>query len=183
MNDSQISVRYAKALFKSAIEQDLIDGIYQEMLIILDACKIQEFVYLLETPAVSGEQKCNIAMEILKGKISKLTGTLIKLVMSNKREMYLPGIARHYKALYKKHKGIKSASLVTAFAIDDKTKENLIQLIKQAMNAEIEMSSEVDETVLGGFILTIEDQQYDASIATSLKKIKKQLLDTSVIKN
>ena len=55
-------------------------------------------------------------------------------------------------------------------------------LIKNAYDSDVELSSSVDEDVIGGFVLTIEDLQYDASVASSLKKLKKQLLQTSIEK-
>ena len=54
------------------------------------------------------------------------------------------------------------------------------ELIRKAYDAEVELSSAVEEDVIGGFVLTIEDMQYDASVASNLKKIKKQLLQTSI---
>jgi F-type H+-transporting ATPase subunit delta len=137
----------------------------------------------LETPSVTGEQKCDITFQILKDKICDLTRALIKLVMENNRETYIPGIARNYVAIYKTHKGIKTASLVTAATVDESTRHRLMDMVRKALNADVDLSASVDESVLGGFILTIEDQQYDASVASNLKKIKKQLLETSVIKN
>ena len=182
MNDSQISVRYAKALFKSAQESDQADKIFADMEMMLDTCKVKEFKEMLEMPVISSEQKYKITIEVFKARISALTESLIKLVMDNRRENYLPGIARHYLALYKKHKGIKTASILTATTIDDSALKRLKEIVKKALKADVDLSSAVEESVIGGFILTVEDQQYDASVASGLKKMKKQLLETSVIK-
>jgi F-type H+-transporting ATPase subunit delta len=46
----------------------------------------------------------------------------------------------------------------------------------------VELTSSVDGDVIGGFVLTIEDMQYDASVASSLRKMKKQLLQSSIEK-
>ena len=48
--------------------------------------------------------------------------------------------------------------------------------------ASLKLSSSVNEDVIGGFVLTIEDMQYDASVASKLRKMKKQLLQTSIEK-
>ncbi|HDR68706.1 MAG TPA: ATP synthase F1 subunit delta [Bacteroidaceae bacterium] len=181
MNESQISVRYARALFKSALEKNLPDRIYEDMVLLLEISKVKEFNSMIEAHTISNRQKYDITSEILKGKISSLSDSLIKLVIDNNRELYLPGIARYYKTLYKKYSGIKSVLMVTASSIDRSIKDNLKQLLEKALKTEIELSSEVDKSIIGGFILTIGDQQYDASVAASLKKIKKQLFETSVI--
>jgi len=183
MNDSHISVRYAKALFKSALDKNQIDRVYKDMAVITELCGVKDFMHVIETPSINSRQKKEVTLGILKGKISELTNALINLVLENKRESYLPAIARNYAAIYKLHKGIKSASLITASAIDESTVGKLKDMVEKAMKSEVELSTTVDDSILGGFVLTVEDQQYDASISSGLKKIKKQLLESTVTKN
>jgi F-type H+-transporting ATPase subunit delta len=114
--------------------------------------------------------------------LSELSLSLVNLVIENKRELHLAGIARNFNALYRKNQGIRTASLVTASPVDDASMKAIKTMIKKAYNSDVELSTLVDEDVIGGFVLTIEDQQYDASVANSLKKMKKQLLQTSIVK-
>jgi F0F1-type ATP synthase delta subunit len=55
----------------------------------------------------------------------------------------------------------------------------LIRLIKlkfeQKTDTSIEMTTNVDADLIGGFIFTIDGNQYDASIASKLSSFKKQL--------
>jgi F-type H+-transporting ATPase subunit delta len=106
----------------------------------------------------------------------------MELVIRNKREIYLPEIARNFKELYRKAKGIRSATLVTAYPVEEEEVEKLRKLIRNAFNEEVELTKSLDEEIIGGFVLTIEDMQYDASVARNLRKIKNQLLQTSIEK-
>jgi F-type H+-transporting ATPase subunit delta len=56
------------------------------------------------------------------------------------------------------------------------------KLIKKAYDAEVELTASLDGDLIGGFMLTIEDMRYDASVASNLRKLKKQLLQTSIEK-
>ena len=47
MNESQISVRYAKALFKSAVEQKILDSVNKDMDLLAETCKLDDFQYML----------------------------------------------------------------------------------------------------------------------------------------
>jgi len=183
MNESQISVRYAKALFDSASEKGLLDRVYSDMGLLSETCRLDDFQYMLAVPSLKPSQKCKMVESILESSISELSLALINLVIQNKREIYLPGIARNFRDLYRKAKGIRSAMLVTARPADESAKKRIGELIGKAFDSEVELSSAVDEEVIGGFILTIEDQQYDASVASSLKEIRKQLLQTNIEKN
>ncbi len=182
MNESQISVRYAKALFQSAFEQQLLDNVYKDMEVLTNTCKLEDFQYMLEVPTLQPSQKIKLAGDIFEKYFSKISLSMINLVIKNKREAYLPGIARFFRDLYRKEKGVRIATLVTAQPVDESAMNNIRKLIKKAYDSEVELSSSMDGDVIGGFILTIEDMRYDASVASNLRKLKKQLLQTSIEK-
>jgi len=182
MNESQISVRYAKALFQSAREQEKLDAVYKDMELVSDTCKIEDFQDMLMMPSLQVSQKSQLARAVFQQHLSELSLSLINLVIENKREAYLPGIARNFRDFYRKHQGIQSASLVTATAVDESARKSILDLIKKTYDSAVELSASVDEDVIGGFVLTIGDLQYDASVASSLKQMKKQLLQTSLEK-
>ena len=73
---------------------------------------------------------------------------------------------------------ISSASLVTAEPVEDAALKRIKALLSKAYDAKIELSTKVEKDVIGGFVLTIEDMQYDASVSTSLRNFRKQLLQT-----
>jgi F-type H+-transporting ATPase subunit delta len=182
MNESQISVRYAKALFQSASEQQLLDMVYVDMEVLSSTCKLEDFQYMLVVPTLQPSQKISMCKTIFEKQLSKVSVSMINLVIKNRRETYLPGIARYYRDLYRKEKGVRSATLVTAQAVEEAAITGIRKMIKKAYNAEVELTSSVDGDLIGGFILTIEDMRYDASVASNLRKLKKQLLQTSIEK-
>ena len=182
MNESQISVRYAKALFQSAAEQKQLDAVYKDMELLSDTCKLEDFHFMITMPSLQVSQKCQMVDAIFKTHLSELSLSMINLVIKNKREVYLPGIARNFSELFRKSKGIRTAKLVTAAPVDDAAIKAIRELIKNAYDSDVDLSSSVDEDVIGGFVLTIEDVRYDASVASSLKLIRKQILQTSIEK-
>lgn len=182
MNESQISVRYAKALFQSALEKKVLEKVYEDMKLLFDTCKIEDFNYMLISPSLRESKKYRLVETILDKYISEISMAMIKLVIKNNREIYLPGIARNFGEMYRKSRGIRSVSLVTAREVDESVKERISELIRKTYQSEVELTATVDKDVIGGFILRIGDRQYDASVATSLKKMKEQLLQTCLEK-
>ena len=176
MNESQISVRYAKALFKSAIDKKILDSVNKDMDLLAETCKLDDFQYMLELPSLQPSQKIKFISSVFAKKMSDTSLALIHLVIKNKRESYLPGIARNFRDLYRTEKGIRSAELVTALEVDDSTIKSIRELIKKSFDSDVELSASVNEDLIGGFVLKIEDQQYDSSVANNLKRMKKQLL-------
>lgn len=182
MNDSQISVRYARALFKSALDSKELDLVYQDMKLVLQTCEIAELKEMLDLPTLKGSEKQKLIAALLEKHISSRSMALINLVVSNRREAFLSGIARNYEQIYRRHKGIRSATLRTATQLDEEALEGIRDLIIKAYDSEVELGNTVDEKLLGGFILTIDDRQYDASLSSGLRRIRKELLETRIEK-
>jgi len=182
MNESQISVRYAKALFQSASGQQVLDKVYKDMEVLTSTCRMEDFQHMLVVPTLQPSQKVKLLRAIFEKHLSTISLSMIDLVVKNKREAYLPGIARYFRELYRKEKGVCTATLVTAQAVDESEMNAIRKLIKKAYDSEAELTTEVNVDVIGGFVLTIEDKRYDASVASNLKKLKKQLLQTSIEK-
>ena len=176
MNESQISVRYAKALFKSAVEKKIRDSVNKDMELLAETCKLDDFQYMLELPSLQPSQKFKFISSIFAKKMSDTSLALINLVIKNRRESYLPGIARNFRDLYRTEKGIRSAELVTALEVDDSIIKSIRELITKSFDSDVELSASVDKDLIGGFVLKIEDLQYDSSVASNLKRMKKQLL-------
>lgn len=177
MNTNRVTVRYAKALFNLALEEKVAEQINQDMLLIGEATKVPDFKNFLESPVVVPSKKQAIFNDLFKGKLNNLSNRFFKLLSENKREMYLTAIARNYNDLYRKFYGIKSVQLITAFAIDDTLKNEIANIIATQFKTKVEMTEQVDKEIVGGFVLTVEGMQFDASVTTKLKDIKSELLD------
>lgn len=176
MKVGKIAVRYAKALFMSSKDRDVLEAVREDMELILAAVTgIPDLRKLLESPVIEAGKKTSVLLSIFEGKISDLTLDFIRLVTGNNREDYLDGISRHYIKLYKEEKGIKIASVETAAPLTKELRQEMIALIKKAFKAEIELHEEVKSELIGGFVLRVEDQQLDASVRGKLIRIKKEL--------
>jgi len=164
MNESQISVRYAKALFHLAEENRVLDRINQDMELLSETCRMEDFRYLLALPSLQASRKQIIVESVLKAHVNEESMSMIGLVIKNNREVYLPAIARNFGDLYRKAKNIRSASFVTAAAVGNEVIEHIRKLVSDTYQSEVDLNT---------------DLRYDASVSGSLRKMKKQLLKSS----
>lgn len=176
MNDSKISVRYAKALFESASEKKVLDEVRRDMDEIQTICRLPEFQYLVTTPVMKESQKCDVINTILGKSIHPLSLSLLNLVFQNGRELFIEAIARNYVDFYKKSMGIKTATFTTAAPMPDSMHLQVKKIIEETLNSTVELKTEQKEELIGGFIIRLDNQQYDASVLSSLKSVRKQLL-------
>jgi F-type H+-transporting ATPase subunit delta len=180
MNDSKISVRYSKALFQTALEKKNIDRVNDDMIFISEILTAREAREFLSNPVIPPSKKSAIFHKMFEGNIENISLSLIDLTVKNGRESFLPSIARNFIHDTLKYKGITEATLTTAIAVDPKIKKQVSDFISKVFSTKVELHEMVKPEIIGGFILRIEDNLIDASVKNKLRKIKKELLGSSV---
>lgn len=180
MNDSKISVRYSRALFQLALEKKIIDNVNQDMIFIAGICKTTEAKEFLHSPVIIPSKKNSIFHKMLDGNVEPITLLLIDLIVKNGRESFLPAIARVFIHETLKYKGITESVLTTAVKVDEKVRNQVIALISEVFSTKVELAENIDPEILGGFILRVDDNYIDASIKNKLRKIRKELLGSTI---
>jgi len=181
MSDSKISVRYARSLFLLAKEKGILDEIRIDLELLGESIQtIEDFQYLINSPVLKQSDKGRIFHQIFNGRLNIYTLNFFDLLLKNKREIFLKDISRNFLDLCRKEKGIKNALFVSAHALTSSQREEVQILIQKSFNSAVELTEKVDEKLIGGYILRVDDQQIDSSISTRLAIIKQELLNTLV---
>ena len=181
MNQSKIAVRYAKALFQLALEKNKLDAVYADVAMVSQALKdFSQFSLYLKSPVVKPSQKLALIRKAFTGNIDGISLSFLALLVQNKRENHLEDIIRRFFDVFREYKGIKSALITTAVPLNEQVKEKFHALLSSIYKTGIELQAAQDASIIGGFVLKVGDQQYDASVATGLKRIKTALLTESL---
>jgi F-type H+-transporting ATPase subunit delta len=175
MNESKISVRYARALFQSAAEKKQLDKVFTDMLYISEICRINDVKEVLESPTIIPSKKKTILHAILEKNIEKITLSLVDLLIKNGRESYLPAVARVFRDETLKYRGITETYLTTAVTVNNKIKKQISDLVSSVFKTKVDLIENVDSEIIGGFILKVNDNYIDASVRNKLRKIRKGL--------
>lgn len=162
MNAGLIAARYASALLLFAKEEQAEDRVYEDSRIFLDALQ-----------AAEGPCPAEDMTGCIEG-LSEPMQKFITLVLRNKRAEYLPAILNAYRDRYRKEKGITRAWLTTA-ADNPDLADKLGRLMKEHGFSKVDFKTETDPALIGGFVMQIEDKRLDASVASQLKNIRKEL--------
>jgi F-type H+-transporting ATPase subunit delta len=182
MNEGLISSRYAKMLFDLSSDKNVVDPVRNDFEYIYSLIRdIKELDKYLENPVVRPAQKLEM-FHILFAGVQPVTFSFLELLLKNNREGILGHIAHRFIQEYKERKGIQQGSLVTSVAISDDMRKKILEQMDKVFKCKIELQCEVDERLIGGFVFRLEDQQFDASIATKLHSLHRNLLNTQVKK-
>lgn len=178
MNQSKIHVRYAKALFQLALEKGVLDEVKKDIdLLFKIFSEHDDFIGLSSNPVIKGEAKRRIYQALFSRHIHALTFSFIELLLENKREEFIPDIARRFIFLYKKEKNILSVTLTSSEKLGKESVDLILSRLKDLFGCEVEFDLKTDETLIGGFQLKIDDMLVDASVKGELKKIRSDLID------
>ncbi len=172
MSASTIAGRYAKSLMEACVEKNNVDAIYNDIKGIKDTLDNKDLSLLLKSPIINGSKKINVMNAIYSGKVDPLTLDFIKLVVNKGREAYLPNMCDAFINQYREKNNIASAKVITA----TKLTEEKLNSIKASLNLQatsFEIEEEVDESLIGGFIIEMGDKRYDSSVKHKLNKLRK----------
>jgi len=176
MNDSRLASRYAKALFQIAKERNQVETVKQDLSKLtglLTDCP--EFKWLLDSPVIMSSDKARMAEKALSGAVEPVTLEFLKLLIRHRRENNLFSTCRMFMELYKTDQGILEARIESAVSLDVKFLDGLKMRLEESSHQKIDLKTETNEDLIGGFVLTLEDQQLDASVQSKLKRIRQEL--------
>jgi F-type H+-transporting ATPase subunit delta len=177
MSENKSASRYAKSLIDLSIEQNALEEIRNDMVLIEQViAESSELETILENPVIPLDKKYSILEAIFNKNVHAITKSYLKLVVSKGRAAILFDTAKAFTRQYNVIKGIVTAEVSTATALTDANKAEIVAIVKREMGAkEVLIKEKLNEKLIGGFILKVGDKQFDASIAGSLNKLKKEL--------
>lgn len=175
MSDLLLSKRYAQALFDLALEFKVEKEVKNDLNLVKETIiASKDLKSFLKSPVVKPEKKEKVVRAIFTGKVQPLTDKFIALVVKHRRESLLIFIAQEYIEIYKEYNNITTIELTTAVPVEAELRDRVIKVIEQKTGANIELIEKTDERIIGGFILRTGDKEYDSSLRSSLKKLKKE---------
>jgi F-type H+-transporting ATPase subunit delta len=178
MLNPRLASRYAKSLIDLAVEQDSLETTLQDVQLIDATIRgSHEFATLLRSPVIKADKKDAIIEAIFTTRLSPLTRAFVKLLTLKGREDTLAQMATSFISQYRTMKHISQVRLITAAPVSEAVKEQISARVAASMPGQrIELTTDVQPELVGGFVLEMDDKLVDASIRRDLNDIKKQFL-------
>ena len=178
MTSQRVASRYAKSLVDLALERNQLDRTKQDVDQLLAMAENRDFALLLSSPVVNPGKKQSVLATLLdRVGADELTKAFVRIVVNKGREGDLVGILRSFNEQFRKLRHISTVKLTSATALDDATLADIkSKLIARGMTeANVDINTQIDPSLLGGFVLEFDGQIYDASVAHKLREMKKDL--------
>ncbi len=175
MKTGRIAIRYAKALFDLAVEQNVLEVVHSDMDVMHKVCvSNKDFRLLLQSPIISQDKKISVFKALFAESFNFMSFRFLEIIIKKRREVAIDEIAEEFINMYKDKHNIKTVYLKTATAPSVSLIENIKQMLVKQLNANIELVQTVIPNLIGGFVLSVDDRQYDASVRRNINRLKKE---------
>ena len=176
MSATKLASRYAKSLLDLAQERNEVEQTLADVQLLQETTKHREFYLLLKSPIVNKAKKKQILDALFDDKMGKMTNGYFDLLLAKGREAYIPEICTEFISQYNSIKQIAALNIKTAVQLDAATVEAIKQklIASKVSTPNVEVTTEVDAELIGGFVLEFDHKQYDASVAYQLDELAKE---------
>ena len=178
MSDGLIPRRYAKALYKFAVENGDAKEIYELLKkLSFRYTAIDELKRAVLNPEISDEDKGAFMLKLVGGKSGSSLDKFLLLCVRNNRAEYLQKISLAYVDLYREAHNIAHVVVSTATELPEKEFDAIIDIVKKRLgDMTLEIEKVIDPSLIGGFTVNIDGLVLDASVKRELNDLRLQLL-------
>jgi len=175
MASTRAAIRYAKAILDLANSKGVAEAVNNDMKLIASTIESNlELSTFIQNPTTRVDVKESALLEVFAN-VNGITKGLFHLLFENKRFEILDAIAVQYGKVFDESNGVEVAKVTTAIPMDAALEAKVLAKIATLSDKKITIENIVDPAIIGGFILRIGDQQYNASVANRLQVLKREL--------
>jgi F-type H+-transporting ATPase subunit delta len=166
---------YAEALFEVGRDKGKLDALQQQLAQLADAVdRDRELQVFFFSPYLSSAEKQEGIARAITGAEPELINFL-ELLVDKQRMTEIFRIRREFEELWKQENRRIDVTVTSAVELDPAVVERIGQEVERQTGDEVDLSSKVDGSILGGIVLQVGNMVLDASIRSRLEKLRKSV--------
>ncbi len=162
---------YAKAVFAEASEKNALDAWSDDLSVLAAFAVDADMAKLIKHPALTSTQQADALIDVCGDKLNEAAKNLVAVLAENKRLALLPEIAELYEELKAQLQNTVDVVVTSAFALSDAQADKLATALKARLQCDVRLTSEIDESLVGGAIIRAGDLVIDGSVTGKLSKL------------
>lgn len=162
---------YAKAVFAEAGEKSALDAWSDDLAILAAYAADADMAKVLVHPSLTAEQKIQALTDVCGDKLNEAAKNLVAVLAENKRLALLPEIAELYEEMKAQLQNTVDVVVTSAMELTSGQAEKLAAALKAKLQCDVRLTSEVDESLIGGAIIRAGDLVIDGSVIGKLSKL------------
>jgi F-type H+-transporting ATPase subunit delta len=169
--------RYARALLDLALRAQAAESLRDELRAAVQLLEREvDLREALAHPALTAEKKRQLVEAVWQGGAGDLLVRLLVLLAARNRVALLPAISAAFGQEWNQHRGVLSAEVASAVALDDLQAKAIQVAVERLAGKPVELSHRVEPGLLGGLRLSLAGRVYDGSVRGRLQSLRQTLL-------
>jgi len=136
------------------------------------------FASFLQNPAVGSEQRIAAVKRIFAGRVNPLVLNLMGVMNEKGRLGSLGEVCDAYDELLEQQLGKIEVDVTVARRLGPEELEDVRRRISAAMKRDAVVHQYVDESIIGGIIIRVQDQLIDGSVKKQLETLRRKMLSS-----
>ena len=181
-DNNTVARPYAQAIFEIADGAGLLAEWSESLAIAAQLLGDRGLADYLQDPAFNDRQRLDFLTGLFdKAGSAKLAGgdakgtNFLKLLIENDRVAVLPEIAEHFDALKAKVENSVDAVVTSAVALSERQLEEVAGSLKARLGRDVRITTEIDETLIGGAVIRAGDVVIDGTLRARLEGLANAL--------
>lgn len=170
---SGISKEYAAALFDLACESGSEAGIGEGLAFAAAVLNSDpQILDFLAAPNIPKAERVGVIESALKAHVPEYVMSFAQLLCEHGHIREIAGCASDYEELLNAARGLSTARVVSAVELTEDEKRQLRERLSAKTGREIRLECSVDETLLGGLVVTLDGKVIDGSLKHRLNEVR-----------
>jgi len=171
-----VAKRYAQAALAVAKEHGQLTHWEQRLRDLIQVAEDADLEEFVENPAIPLEAKVQVIERLFPDEDDRYLRNLLILLLERGRWHQLRDVVEAFQQLLREERGVLDVELVTAVPLEEAEIERVRQQLETRLGRPVQLRTTVDPELLGGAVLRIGDEVFDASVRTQLTGLRRQLI-------
>ena len=171
---SVVSDIYSKALFNAAKSKDVLQTVVGDIKSLESLFAVSpDILQVFQNKSIEKKELSDAVDAIIKQKsINIVTGNFLKTLINARKFSFIIDIFHHFHQLVKIDQNEVSVVVTSARALEKKQVAEITDILKQKIGKTISMHERINPDLIGGMIVQVGTEIYDASIRAQISEIK-----------
>ncbi len=171
------SKNYAEALFAIGEKMNSCEKFYNELSSVIEILYVsKDLNEFLNNPLISHSDKKDVIYKVFGKDFDLQIVNLLNVLVDNNRTQLIKTICECYEKIYDKKNSVSKIEIISAIELSQDNKTRLVEVLSGRLGQKIVPEYKINEEIIGGLIIKIQDTFIDLSLENRIKTMKKQLI-------
>jgi F-type H+-transporting ATPase subunit delta len=167
---------YARAAFSQGLDETSGLATWSRMLEMLSATIQNDTVRsTLENPLLTRQQQSVLVIDIMGDELNDKGRNFVTVLAENDRISVMATISEIFETLKANHEKTMDVQITSAFEMSEEDGNKLSAALKSRLKREVNLTTSVDPTLIGGIVVRTQDTVIDNSVRGKLDRLAQVL--------